>query len=239
MSPRTRRRRGLIAFLVALVILVGAAAALDEVARRVAESRAASELQRQIGTSQSVGVDFGGWPFSMALVTGRVSDMHITMPSLTTRRTGSDVTIGDVDVVADGVHDVRHPSSAIADRLSVSGTISWAELSQHVGSTIAWADGGRARFTRSIDVLGTATRIEITAVPGIDPATHKVTLTDARATVAGVTVPAALLAQAASTMAQRITLPNVNGLTYQNLAAEQGGLRVTLGGDNVALDSLR
>lgn len=240
-EPGRRRRRGCgpVALVVAIVLLLGVVAVLDEVARRVAEHRAETTLQQRLGTSQAVDVHFGGWPFSVALLTGRVSSMHLSAPDLTVRSTASQATIRQVDVHANGVHDVRHPGTARADHLTIAGTVSWAELSQHAGATLAFAGDGRASFTRTIDVFGTQQKVDVTARPGIDSTTHKVVLTDVQGTVGGVALPSSLLTSLASSMADRIDLPTKQGLVYTGATATADGVRATMQGSDVALDSLR
>ena len=236
MAARAGRRT--LAVLVTLALLVGIAAVLDEVARRVVERQAAQQLQQVIGTSQPLTVRVGGWPFVADLITGTVPTVTVTAPRLDVQHLGERISASDVDIVARDVHDVRHPADAVAGTLDVYATVSWTAVSARGGATITSAGGDRASFTGTVDLLGARVAVTISAVPRIDPATHRLVLSEPKATVAGVDLPTDALASAAQSLASRISLPAPEGFTYQSVQATGGGLRVHLSGSNVHLGGL-
>lgn len=236
MAARGRRR--LVALLVSLVLLVVVAAVLDEVARRLVERQAATQLQQLAGTSQPIAVDIGGWPFVADVVTGTVPTATVTSPGLTFQRDGEDITVSDVRVDARDVRNLLHPQQAVAGTLDVYATASWAVVSQHGRARITSAGGDRASFTGTVDLLGAQVAVSISAVPRIDPTTHRLVLSEPKATVAGVDLPTSALASAAESLARRISLPAPQGFTYQSVQATDGGLRVHLSGRDVPLTGL-
>ncbi len=233
-----RRTRGALATLVAIVVLLAVAVGLDALARTVVERQAAQALQQDLGTSQPLSVSIGGWPFSLALITGTASNVTVTAPQLTLSRNGQEVTVSDAEAVATSVHDVRRPAEAVAGTLRVTATVSWAEVSRLAGVTISSAGGDRAKFTDTINLLGADVSVTISAVPTIDPASHSLVLGDPRAGVAGVQIPASALASVTGSLASKIDLPAPVGLSYDSVQASMAGLRVVLGGTGVRLSAL-
>ncbi|HET9128057.1 MAG TPA: DUF2993 domain-containing protein [Propionibacteriaceae bacterium] len=233
-----RRRRGLVALLVSLVLLVVVAAVLDEVARRVVEKQAATQIQHLVGTSEPIAVNIGGWPFVADVVTGRVPTATVTSPRVTFDHLGEKITVSDIRVDAHDVRNLHRPQDAVAGTLDVYATASWAVVSQHGRARITSAGGDRASFTGTVDLLGAQVAVSISAVPRIDPTTHRLVLSEPKATVAGVDLPTAALASAAESLAARISLPAPQGFTYQSVEATGGGLRVHLSGRDVPLSGL-
>ncbi len=233
-----RRSRGALATLVAIAVLLAVAVGLDALARTVVERQAAQALQQDLGTSQPLSVSIGGWPFSLALITGTARTVTVMAPQLTLSRNGQKVTVSDAEAVATSVHDVRRPADAVAGTLRVAATVSWAEVSRLAGVTISSAGGDRARFTDTISLLGADVAVTISAVPAIDPATHSLVLGDPRASVAGVQIPASALASVTGSLASKIDLPAPVGLAYDSVQASTAGMRVALSGADVRLTAL-
>ncbi len=233
-----RRSRGALATLVAIAVLLAVAVGLDALARTVVERQAAQALQQDLGTSQPLSVSIGGWPFSLALITGTARTVTVMAPQLTLSRNGQKVTVSDAEAVATSVHDVRRPADAVAGTLRVTATVSWAEVSRLAGVTISSAGGDRARFTDTISLLGADVAVTISAVPAIDPATHSLVLRDPRASVAGVQIPASALASVTGSLASKIDLPAPVGLAYDSVQASTAGMRVALSGADVRLTAL-
>lgn len=235
----TRRRvRGALATVVAIVVLVAVAVGLDALARSVVERQAARALQQDLATSQPVSVSIGGWPFSLALLTGTARTVTVTAPQLTLNRDGQKITVSGAEAVATSVHDVRRPADAVAGTLRVTATVPWAEVSRLAGVTISSAGGDRARFTDTISLLGADVSVSISAVPAIDPATHSLVLNEPRASVAGVQIPATALASVTGSLSSKIDLPAPVGLAYDSVQASTAGLRVALSGTDVHLSAL-
>ena len=236
MAARTGRRA--LAVVLAIVLLLAVAAVLDEVARRMVERQTAVQLQQRFATSQPFGVHIGGWPFTALLVTGSAQSVSVTTPRFQLKPDGGAITVTDVEIVGHHVRDVRRPMDAVARTLDVYATVSWAEVSERGGATITSSGGGRASFTGTVDLLGARVKVSVSAVPQIDPSTHRLVLSQPRATLAGVELPPAALLSVADSLAGRITLPAPKGFTYESVEATSSGLRVHLTGTDVKLAAL-
>ena len=66
-----------------------------------------------------------------------------------------------------------------------------------------------------------------------------VVFTDAHAKVANLSIPESLLDSVLDSMTQSAPLPELNGVDYTDLHADEDGLTIEMSGDNVRLADLR
>lgn len=152
--PR-RRRRGWIALLVVLLVLLGLAVVADRVAVHVAANQVAQRLEGHDPFTARPHVQIHGFPFLTQAVGGRYSDIEVA---------GDHLRLGRLDGVRADAHlrGVHLPLSALrtgitqvpVDRADVSLTVPWASLaaaSGIPGLTLS-AAGSQVRVRARVDV---------------------------------------------------------------------------------------
>ncbi|MDN6441529.1 MAG: DUF2993 domain-containing protein [Acidipropionibacterium jensenii] len=222
-----------------VVLLIVAAVLADAVARQRTEQHVAQQIATQLDTRQEdVDVTIGGWPFLAVLATDRLSSVDLSIPVATVTRQDRRVTFRDVAVHASGVRNARHLDRGIIDQAEASARLDWAQLSQLSGAAITSAGNSRVQVVRKVDVLGAQVDVQVSAVPGINPADRTVTFSDPKASVDGITIPASLLGPAMSSISKKMVLPDLGSMRYQSLTVDSRGAKVSMAGSQVELKDL-
>ncbi len=240
---RRRRRWGCLSLLIALAVLFGVFAVADEVARRAAQQRVQTALANQLGTSPSgagsITVKLTGWPFTQFLITKRLAGMQLSGSDITVSHSGKEVTLQSAVADLSRISNPLHPDQAVIGTLDATGVLSWAEASRQLGITMTGGQGDRLVIERSLNLSGTPVTISISVVPGVDAAGQKLTLSDPRASLGGVDLPASLLQPVAAAVAGEAHLPSVRGISYRSLTATTAGLQLVVHGVDVSVSSIR
>lgn len=236
-----RGRRGLVAVIVVVVLalLVAGAVLGDSVMRSRTESDIATQVAKQIGANpDDVKVKVSGWPFLAVLATDSLEAVDVDAPQAHLRRGDEELTLTDVHVHGQGVRNAREPDLTVIDHVEASGQVFWAELSRLAGAKLSHAGGSRVQFDRQVSVLGAHVTVQVSAEPGLDPADGRLTLTDPKASLDGITIPGSLLGPALDALASRATLPDLGNLKYRSLQVRDSGIGISLSGDDVRLADL-
>ena len=239
MSRPGRGRRGIVILVVLALVIVGGGVAVDALARNVVERRASEALMAEVSTDAPLDVSIGGWPFLGLLVTDRVDSVRIVGHDVGLPHDGRTITLASVDATATGVQHPRDFARAKADRLDVTGVMTWSDLSREIGIEVAYGGDGRLQATQRIEILGVGFDAVFSAVPGVDAETQRFTLTDPMAAVGPLTTTAGLLDRLVDQVTDAIPLPDLKGVDYRSAMATEAGLQVVLVGEAVSLESLR
>lgn len=222
-----------------VVLLVAAALLGDAVARQRVEASVANEIAANVSTDpDAVGVTIGGWPFAAVLATDRLSSMDLSIPTATLSKEGRRITFRDVVVHATGLRNVRNLQDTVVDGVSASAHVDWKELSRLSGVTVSSGGDSRVQVERGISVFGATVTMEVSAAPGIDPATRTLTLDDPKANVDGIPVPSSLLTPALASVSDKMVLPDLGSLKYKSLTVDQRGVQISLAGSQVEVKDL-
>ncbi len=243
---RDRRRHRFIKWLIAIVVvalLAIAAMIVDQTFRARAEKDIATTIATSVGADAStIGVMIHNRPFLKALVTDELQGLDATIPKATVARDDTTVTFHDVDVHANGIRHVREKSQTVAETMSASGRVDWSELSRLAGAKITYNDDagetGRVTIVREMSVLGARVDVSITAVPGVEATSRRVTLSSPSASLDDIPIPDVLLKPILEGITSRFTLPYLGNLHYESLKATPQGLDFSLAGTEVKLSDL-
>ena len=241
-TPRKRRRRWLprfIAILVVLVVVVGFVIG-DATARARTEQRIDQEVASQANIDPSqVSTSIGGWPFLAVMVTNTLTSLDITVPQATVTEGDKTLSLSNLSAHARDLRNVRDNDNATAGHVEMSGRIGYDELSRLAQSDVGFAEQGRVELHREVNVLGVDVPVVVSAQPGVDTQRQVVVFTDAHAKVANLSIPESLLDSVLDTMTQSAPLPELTGVDYTDLHADEDGLTIEMSGDNVRLSDLR
>lgn len=234
--PRARRRglRAVVVLLVLVLLTTGLAAVAAEVGvRRQTERVVNDQVSAALGGEVTTVVGDRIILASLArdrldLVTGWSEDAVVSDGE-------QSVALEHVDFTARGVRGVRGSEPPVVDDLRATATLSWAEVARITGTELTPAADGRVEVRHQIEVWGATVPITVSARPGVDPRTRRLTLSDPTATLSGVAVPRTLLTPLLTQVTQRATLPDVLGMGYRDLRSTRSGVVVDLVGTDVEL----
>lgn len=243
---RDRRHHRLIKWLVAVVIiaLVAVAAVItDQTFRARSEKAIAANIAESVGADESsVGVTIRNRPFLGVLLTDELQGLDATIPTATVARDETTVTFHDVNIHANGIRHAREESRMVAETMSATGRVDWPELSRLAGGKITYNDdagaNGKVTIVRDMSVLGARVGVSISAVPGVETTSRRVTLTSPSASLDGIPIPDILLKSVLEGITDRFTLPDLGNLHYESLKATPKGLEFSLVGTEVKLSDL-
>lgn len=243
---RDRRHHRLIKWLVAVVIiaLVAVAAVItDQTFRARSEKAIAANIAESVGADESsVGVTIRNRPFLGVLLTDELQGLDATIPTATVARDETTVTFHDVNIHANGIRHAREESRTVAETMSATGRVDWPELSRLAGGKITYNDdagaNGKVTIVRDMSVLGARVGVSISAVPGVETTSRRVTLTSPSASLDGIPIPDILLKSVLEGITDRFTLPDLGNLHYESLKATPKGLEFSLVGTEVKLSDL-
>jgi hypothetical protein len=228
---------GAVLALLALVVLLGLAAAADRIAVHVAEDRVAEQLAQQGRLSGTPTVDIRGFPFLTQAVAGDYRDVRIALsaaalgqPAGTSARVAlHGVHVPLSDVLSQSVRQIP------VDRLDGTATLSYALLSAQLGGdTTVRREGDGLRITRTVDVLGREVPLTATGQVTLEGSDLVVDVQDASG--AGVDLPDAVVQQAAHLLDLRYTVPPLPfGLRLTSVRPGQDGVDVTVSATDAVL----
>ncbi|MDQ2836051.1 MAG: DUF2993 domain-containing protein [Actinomycetota bacterium] len=227
---RSRWRGPLIFVVIVLVLLVAA----DRIALVAAEHQIAAKVQSKQDLTTKPSVSIEGFPFLTQVAAGHFHAATLGASNLKVGGNGRTVTLARLDARVTGIRTSRDFSSATADQVSGTATLSYPELSRVVGVSLTYdgatADGnGRVKAIRSVSVLGKtvsgAASAEVTVVDGdlLEFSAIQVGLPQA-----GIPIPQSITDQLSSAFKNRLSLAGLPfGLRIQRLIAGPTGVRVS------------
>lgn len=221
--------------LFSLVLIV----ALTVVVTVVGERYARSEIERSVASSMTTSlkgqttVEIEDRFVLLALARQRFEAVSGSAPKATLSDGDQSVSVTDLMFRATGVTNLRGTGPLKAESLRASALISYAELSRLANTEITSAGSDRVKVHQTATIWGASVAIDITAKPGVSGG--KLTLAEPQATLSGIEVPETLLRPLLARITAQSTLPKVQGLGYDSLAASPQGIKVGLSGSGVEL----
>lgn len=233
---RTRRGRGLVAVVIALVLLLGAAVVVDRIAADRAAATLGDILESSYGATDAE-ASIGGFPFLTQVASGTLQDVGLTAASATYE--GIELT----DITGTGTDipfDLGTRTVGTAGTLSATATLPPASLETLVRQelaaledvTLETRDGTLVAAT---EVLG-ALAVEVELVPRA--ADGQIAIDIGGVSIGGFGVPVdSLPAGLADQLTDiRIDIPALPaGLTLSQIDVVDGGVRVSVEGTDVDL----
>jgi hypothetical protein len=227
-------RRGLVVLLVILGVLVGLVAVADRVAVAVAEREVGKQLAGREPFVDAPKVDIAGFPFLTQALSGNYR--HIVV-------SGDGLRIGDYSGAqfhAD-LHGVHVPLSDVTsgkvNSLPVDTATGWivlpyselARLAKVDGVTkltiVQAGDGVRVSATVNLPVIGS---VAATGTGTAKLADGKLLISVSKATVDGVSLPAATLSAVAQALGLNIDIPELPyGLQLSSVTAVANGVQIS------------
>ncbi|GAA2623330.1 DUF2993 domain-containing protein [Streptomyces axinellae] len=151
--------------LVVLVVLAGLFVAADRIAVGMAEDEAADRLKNELDlpASTKASVSIGGFPFLTQAAFGNLDKVSVDVGSITASTGGRQVRLTDITMEAREVAFASDLSSAVADHVTGSVHISYADLSKAADEGVRVGYGGKNKSGKD--------RVKVTAsvmVPLVD-----------------------------------------------------------------------
>lgn len=234
----SRRRSGLAIVAVLLVVggLVAAGLyAVDRWAQGRFERQVAENLRTSLGTPNDPEVSVEGSPFLTQAVTRNIHLVHVVADDLGAGG-ATPLPVEHVDFVATDVTTTDWFRTMTASHIEGVGLLDYAALEKVAKLPLSYAGDGRIQTQTSTKVFGADVVAHITGVPRLERSEQTLTFADPTITVGGVNLPdftAKALLRAVLTPIPLSGLPL--GLRVSSVAAEEGGVRVGVTADDVAL----
>ncbi|MGI8667876.1 MAG: LmeA family phospholipid-binding protein [Jatrophihabitans sp.] len=238
-QTRHRRWRGPLIFLLLVAVLL---VVLDRVALVVAEHRIAAKVQssQQLDTRPSVSIE--GFPFLTQVAAGHFHAATLSAADLVVGDSGRTVRLSTLHARVSGIRTSRNFSSATADQVNGTVTLSYPELSRAVGVNLAYDGGtvdgnGRVKAIKSVSVLGKtvsgAVSAEVRVVGGNQLVFSAIQVGLPQA---GVLVPQAITDELSAVFKNQLSLKGLPfGLQIQRLIAGPDGVQVSATAQHVTL----
>jgi hypothetical protein len=223
--------------LVVLLVLVALAAVADRVGVRIAQRAVADQIASRGGLAGAPDVQITGFPFLTQAIAGEYDDVRV---HLTAAELGQPA--GTTAAVSlRGVHlplsEVRAGTvrQVPVDRVDGTATLPYALLSQQLGGDASVSpEGDGLRITRTVQVLGR--EVPVTAAGSVTLDGQDLVVQVQQVQAVGMSVPPALLRQAAGLLDFRYRVPALPfGLQVTGLEPRPDGVHVEVAARNVVL----
>ncbi|MFF5448248.1 DUF2993 domain-containing protein [Streptomyces sp. NPDC012888] len=223
--------------LVVGLVLAGLFTAADRLAVGYAEDELAAKVRAGGGSSiGSTEVDIAGFPFLTQVMDRRLERVDVRLDDVTVAADGRRMRIARLDAA---LHDVAVDddySGGTARRADGSALVTYEDLTRasQSGVTVAYGGApGKVKVTASIEILGrTLTRSVISTVTLVDGGTVRVRADE----VPGEGIPGVEdLVRRKTDFDRKLGGGLPAGLALSGLTSDASGVRLTLGGSDVAL----
>lgn len=223
----------LLAVLAVLIVIAGVAVTVtDKPLRDTAQNTAAASLQQAGLFSDKPAVTIEGFPFLWGGLTGFPA-VKVEGASMPMTVQGKAVTLRDASFTLTGVK--VGGSAVTASALDGTITLTYADLGTLAGGRLSHGEGERIVYKATTDILGLNLEAVVTGVPSLDVAAQSVTIKEATLSVAGVSLPDALVNQVLDHLIKPTSVPLEYGLSIREIAATEAGLQLRVGGSGVTL----
>lgn len=226
-------RKGIVGLAIVAVLLGGAWIA-DSTARAVEERDVAAEVATALGADEATtSVHLGGFPFSLTYLTRSVPQASIEVASFPTTIAGAPVTVTDLQLTTG---TVTTGSDAItAQAVSGRASMSYRDLSSLVGLPITYGGQNRLQLEYSVTLLGQQFSAEVSALPQVDPTTHKLALTDPQVSIVGFALPSAAVQHVVDTVVKPLDLALPYGLNLVGFEPTANQVTIVFAADSMTV----
>ncbi|MEC4015671.1 LmeA family phospholipid-binding protein [Streptomyces sp. H27-D2] len=150
--------RALRILIILAVVLGGLFVAADRIAVNFAESEAADKIQNTQGLTGAPDVSIKGFPFLTQVANGSLDEVDADLSGIQASSGGRSLTITKMSAQLHDVAISNNFSSAVANRATGSGSISYADLSKAAEEGVAVSYGGQDKAgTSQVKVTARAT----------------------------------------------------------------------------------
>lgn len=227
-----RRALGCLGVLLLVVALaVGGVLLGDGQIRRYVEGEVAAGLQREAGLAERPEVTLDGTPFAWHLLRRDFPSGRVRVDAASTTVEGHAIELSEIDAGL-GRITVEGPTARI-DSVLASGRLSYADLSELAGMTLAHDRDDRIAATFTETVLGLQVTATVTGVPDVSVPDQSVTLAEPQVSVAGIDLGPEVSQQLVQRVATAVKVPLPAGLQLRGLAADARGVVVMASGRDV------
>lgn len=236
-KPRTHSalRSTVIAVLVLLLIAVG----IDQGARLIVQSAAASRFQSSEHLPSKPSIRVMGFPFLTQLARRRFDHVRVSANGLVLSQSSSSLRITSLTADLYGLTVASDLSSAVTRSGTGTALISYPDLSRYAGVTVSYAGAGqrghgRVQAGKTISVLGQSISGTVTAEPTVS-GQNEIAFNDPQLNVGGATVPQAITDQFNGLLPPLSLRRLPNGLVVRGVTAQPDGVLVTLAATDVTV----
>jgi LmeA-like phospholipid-binding len=234
-SVEVRWLRGVVLLVVVLALLGGGLYLGDQYAEKRAETEAAVELQRQLGTPQQPAVDIEGSPFLTQLAARSIRSVHVVADDMNAT---SDVLlpIGHADLVLSDVTTTDWYASMTVSHAEGTARIDYSALEKLAKVPLSYVGSGRVKVETTATIVGRKVTAQITGSPRLDVEDQTITLGDPDVTVAGVNLPGFTAAALLRALLKPIKISGVPlDLRLTSIDPQDGGINATVIGDSIPI----
>ena len=228
-----RRRRWPLRLAITLLILLGLLVAVDRIGVAVAESAVAQTLQNSQHLANKPSVDIEGFPFLTQLASGNYDKIALSDDDVTVGQYGRTVKLQHLKVTLHSVKVARDFKSATAGSGTADARMSYADLSQTLGTKLTYAGSGRVTASGSVLVGSQTITGSVTATPRLSGSSLE--FASPQVTVDGVPAPAQVAAALGGVFGAPIPLDNLPySLRVDSLSVDKDGVSFVLSGHQLS-----
>jgi hypothetical protein len=227
--------RWVVLLVVVLALLGGGLYFGDRYTERRAESEAAAELQKHLGTAQQPAVDIEGSPFLTQVVARSIDSVHVVADDM---NAASDVLlpIAHADLVLTDVTTTDWFASMTVTHAEGTARIDYSALQGLAKVPLTYVGNGRVRIDTSATVVGREVKAQITGSPRLEVEDQTITLADPDITVAGVNLPGFTANALLRALVKPIPITGVPlDLRLTSIDPQDSGIHAVLVGDSIPI----
>jgi hypothetical protein len=236
------RRSGPLPWLVALLLVVGLLTAGfvlgDGWAKDRVEQQVAEQLQASLATPDRPRVTIDGFPFLVQVVTRDVRSVRVAADRVGASTDAGLLPIAHTDLVLTDITSPDWFKTMTAGHIEGIALVTYEDLTRLASVPITYVNDGRVEIQVTAQVLGVDVRAKITGKPRLEPNEQAMTLAEPTIAIADVSLPNLTAQALLKALLKPIPLEGVPlGLKLSAITAEEGGVHLTVNGDNVPLRS--
>ncbi len=226
----------LVVVLVAVLALLGGGLYLaDGYAEKRAESQAAVELQRQLGTPQPPAVDIEGSPFLTQVAARSLHSVHVVADDVNATNETL-LLIGHADLLLTDVVTTDWYASMTVSHAEGTARIDYAALQRQAKVPLTYVGNGRVRVDVTATIVGREVTAQITGTPQLNAEDQTITLADPDIKVGGVNIPGFTAKALLRALIKPIPITGVPlELRLTSIDPQDSGIHATVVGDNIPI----
>lgn len=168
---------------VAVAVLGGGGYLADNAVRDTTESQVATTIAEELTLAEQPQVELGGFPFSIALLTGQIPDATASADRVPVEMAGHPIELTAVQVRAEQIGVQANP--ATLGSVDATAILSHDALSTLAGVPVSDGGNGRLQVAYTLNVFGRQLTVGVSAIPVLDQAAQQIRLADRQLQVMG------------------------------------------------------
>ena len=224
-----------IVFVVVAAVLAAVFYGVDAYAHSRVEREVATQLQSELGTSQTPAVEIEGRPFLTQVATRKLGEVHVVADDVG-QTNDSSLPIQHVDMTLNDVTTTDWWQTMNVARADGTALVSYDVLKSAAGTPIVYSGNGRFTVEGNQRLYGLTVEARITGRLALDVDKQTVSLADATVEVSGYTLPDIVAQQLIKAVVQPIPLEGVPfDLKVTSIDAQDDGMHVGLSGTDIPI----